>query len=289
MIITTAMGRVVEVNDDYTVAQPWASYTALEHARWDRLVRRQSKLLKNRVCPEYLEGLDTLRLSRGGIPNFERLSERLDKCTGWTIAPVPDLVPEEVFFAHLARRSFPTACFIRDEAHLDYIEEPDVFHDVFGHVPLLAQPVFADFMQMLGQAGVDARNEGRLEQQARLYWFSVEFGLIKTADGMLIYGSGIVSSKGESVFSLDNPSPNRLGFDISRVMRTEYRIDDFQETYFVIQSYDELFEALIGDLSALYGKAAAAGNLSAAEVVSGERIYHRGTGDYAREKKKIVD
>ncbi|GER00515.1 phenylalanine-4-hydroxylase [Iodidimonas gelatinilytica] len=243
MLITTRLGRKVEVNEDYTVDQNWAHYTADEHARWDRLYDRQREILKGRACQEFLDGLEALKLSDGGIPNFEELSERLMARTGWKVVAVPDLVPDEVFFDHLANRRFPAGNFIRREDQFNYIQEPDVFHDVFGHVPMLSHPVFADYMEAYGKGGLAAAGKGVLQNLARLYWYTVEFGLINTPDGMRLYGAGIVSSPAESVFALEDPSPNRIHFDLERVMCTNYRIDDFQQSYFVIDSFDELLDA----------------------------------------------
>ena len=221
---------------DWTIPQGWADYTADEHAMWDRLFARQSQMLPGRASEAFLKGLDVLRLSKPGIPDFDELSERLTKATGWRVVAVPGLVPDDVFFRHLANRTFVAGRFIRRPDQMDYLQEPDVFHDVFGHVPLLADPVFADYMQAYGEGGLKSLGLGALHRLARLYWYTVEFGLAHEAGALRIYGAGIVSSYGESVFALDDPSPNRVGFDIGRVMRTPYRIDDYQQTYFVIES-----------------------------------------------------
>ena len=216
---------------DWTVPQDWVSYTPADHATWDTLFRRQVAMLHDRAAPEFLAGLDILRLSRPGIPDFAELSERLYQATGWEVVAVPGLVPDAVFFDHLANRRFVAGRFIRRPDQLDYLSEPDVFHDVFGHVPLLANPVFADYMQAYGQGGLRAQSMDALVNLARLYWYTVEFGLVRTPQGLRIYGAGIVSSHGESVFALDDPSPNRLGFDLSRLLRTGYRIDTYQQSY----------------------------------------------------------
>ena len=199
---------------------------------WDRLFAQQAALLPGRAVPEFLAGLDMLRMDRPGIPDFDALSERLMAATGWQVVAVPGLVPDEVFFDHLANRRFVAGRFIRKPDQIDYLEEPDVFHDVFGHVPLLANPVFADYMQAYGRGGLRAAGAGAIEKLARLYWYTVEFGLIASPEGLRIYGAGIVSSRSESAFALDDPSPNRIGFDMRRIMRTDYRIDDFQQSYF---------------------------------------------------------
>lgn len=238
--------------DDYVIAQGWENYADLDHAIWRRLFERQAKLLPGRVYPAFLDGMGVLGLDAGTIPQFERLSDILDRATGWRIVAVPGLVPDEVFFEHLANRRFPATNWIRRPAQMDYLQEPDIFHDVFGHVPLLMNPVYADYMQAYGRGGLKALTLGALPKLARLYWYTVEFGLIRTAEGLRIYGSGIVSSRGETRYSLEDPDPNRIAFDLMRVMRTEYRIDDFQQCYFVISSFDELFEATRPDFTPYY-------------------------------------
>jgi phenylalanine-4-hydroxylase len=228
---------------DFTIEQNWQGYSEEEHAVWRLLFERQQKLLIGRACCEYLDGLGALGVAASGIPDFHRLSDVLERTTGWRIVAVPGLVPDAVFFGHLARRRFPSTCFIRRPDQLDYLREPDVFHDICGHVPLLMNPVFADYMQAYGEGGLKAQGLGHLHHLARLYWYTVEFGLIATPAGLRIYGSGILSSAGESIYCLDDPQPHRLGFDLSRVMRTRYRIDRFQETYFVIDDFAQLFAA----------------------------------------------
>ena len=282
MEIVTRLGRTVEVNADYTVDQNWEHFTAEEHDRWDRLYARQGKLLPGRACDEFLEGLNTLRLSESGIPHFGRLSDRLEKLTGWRIVAVPDLVPDEVFFDHLANRRFPAGNFMRSEAQLDYIQEPDVFHDVYGHVPLLANPVFADYMEAYGKGGQRAMGRGVLQNLARLYWYTVEFGLINTPDGMRIYGAGILSSKSESIFCLEDESPNRIHFDLVRLMKTDYRIDDFQQTYWVIDSFDELLKATYQDFGPIYDELEADTTTYPVDAVfEGDTVHHKGTQAYA--------
>lgn len=267
---------------DWTIPQDWSRYTAEEHATWDRLFARQAEMLPGRVAPEFLAGLDVLRLSRPGIPDFRELNQRLEAATGWTVVAVPGLVPEPVFFDHLANRRFVAGRFIRRPDQLDYLEEPDIFHDVFGHVPLLADPVFADYMQAYGKGGLRAMRHGAIDMLARLYWYTVEFGLIRTAEGLRLYGAGIVSSFGESTFALDDPSPNRLGFDLKRVMRTRYRIDDYQQNYFVIDSFDDLLAQTLGtDFGPVYEELAGLPEIAVAEIVEGDRVLTRGTQAYA--------
>src|SRR5271154_9365 len=210
-----------EAASDFTIEQNWRGYSEEEHAVWRLLFERQQKLLVGRACGEYLDGLGALGVAAGGIPDFRRLSDVLERATGWRIVAVPGLVPDAVFFEHLANRRFPSTCFIRRPDQLDYLEEPDIFHDVFGHVPMLMNPIFADYMQAYGQGGLKALGLDSLHRLARLYWYTVEFGLIRTPSGLRIYGSGIVSSKGESIYCLDSSSPNRVGFDLMRIMRTQ--------------------------------------------------------------------
>ncbi|MDQ0249127.1 phenylalanine-4-hydroxylase [Sphingomonas kyeonggiensis] len=270
---------------DWTIPQNWQAYTAEEHATWDRLYARQAKLLPGRASKAYLKGLDALRLSDSGIPNFEELSERLMKLTGWQVVAVPGLVPDDVFFDHMANRRFVAGNFIRRPDQLDYIQEPDVFHDVFGHVPLLTDPVFADYLEAYGRGGNRALELGALKQLGRLYWYTVEFGLIREDDGLRIYGAGIVSSSAESHFALESDSPNRIGFDLKRVMRTDYRIDDFQQNYFVIPSYDALLRATVEtDFAPLYGEILGQPDIPIAEILPGDDVITRGTQDYAKGK-----
>lgn len=270
---------------DWTISQNWQHYTAEEHATWDTLFARQSQLLPGRASDAYLRGLDVLKLSKPGIPDFEELSERLMKLTGWQVVAVPGLVPDDVFFDHMANRRFVAGNFIRRPDQLDYLQEPDVFHDVFGHVPMLADPVFADYLEAYGRGGQRAMQHDALKYLGRLYWYTVEFGLIQEPEGLRIYGSGIVSSYAESRFALDDPSPNRIGFDIARVMRTEYRIDDFQQNYFVIPSFDELLRVTVEtDFAPLYETLKAQDDIPVAAIVEGDEVLTHGTQAYARGK-----
>jgi phenylalanine-4-hydroxylase len=224
---------------DWTVPQHWDELTAEDHWVWDTLFARQQTLLHDRAVNEFEESLEVLHLSRPGIPNFAELNEKLNARTGWTVVAVPGLVPDDVFFEHLRNRRFPAGNFIRRKNQLDYLEEPDVFHDVFGHVPLLAQPAVADFMQELGFLGEQAMEIDQLHRVARLYWYTVEFGLARERNRIKIYGAGILSSFGESHYSLESAKPHRLAFDLKRVLRTRYRTDAFQQSYFVIDRFED--------------------------------------------------
>ena len=265
---------------DWTVDQRWEHYTEQEHAVWKTLFERQTRLLPGRACDAFLDGMRQLPIDGGGIPDFRRLSDVLMRHTGWRIVAVPGLVPDEVFFDHLANRRFPAGNFIRKADELDYLEEPDVFHDVFGHVPMLMNPVIADFVQAYGVGGLRAQQLGVLPQLARVYWYTVEFGLVQQRDGLRIYGSGIASSHTESVFALEASSPNRIGFALERVMRTHYRIDDFQEVYFVLDSLDDLLELASIDFAPVYQRVGTLPELEPGDVLPTDRLLHRGDGRY---------
>lgn len=261
------------------VEQPWTSYSRTDHEVWDTLYKRQREMLPGRACAEFLAGVERFGLGDGGIPKFAELNKVLGEATGWEVVAVEGLLPDEVFFDHLANRRFPVSWWIRKPDQLDYLSEPDLFHDLFGHVPLLLNPVFADYMQAYGRGGMKAFAIGHeaLMNLTRLYWYSVEFGLINTSEGMRIYGAGIVSSKGESIYSLDSAAPNRIGFDLERVMNTRYRIDTFQQTYFVIDSFEQLFEATHPDFTPIYAKLNQLPTHGAADVVDGEHVFTHGT------------
>lgn len=280
-----------QANADWTIDQNWSAYTAEEHATWDTLFERQRNMLPGRAAQAFLDGIDILQLSKPGIPDFDELNRILMDATGWQVVAVPGLVPDDVFFEHLANRRFVSGNFIRRPDQLDYLQEPDIFHDVFGHVPMLADQRFADYMAAYGRGGLRALKFGTLKQLARLYWYTVEFGLIQEADGLRIYGAGIVSSFGESVFALDDDSPNRIMFDLERVLRTEYRIDDFQQNYFVIPSLDELLRVTVEtDFKPVYEKISGMADIAIADIVEGDEVLTRGTQDHpsAQSGKAVV-
>jgi phenylalanine-4-hydroxylase len=279
-----ADGRsLMDESADWIIAQRWRDYTPSEHALWDELFARQTAMLPDRAASAFTAGLDVLRMSKPGIPDFDELSERLQKATGWSVVAVSGLVPDAVFFDHLAHRRFVAGRFIRPAAQIDYLQEPDVFHDVFGHVPLLVHPVFADYMQAYGEGGLRALRYGAIHKLARLYWYTVEFGLIRDGGGFKLYGAGIVSSRGESLFALDSDSPNRLAFDLKRVMRTKYRIDDFQQNYFVIDSFEDLLrQTLDTDFAPLYAELESLPDIEITAVLPTDRVYTRGTQAFVR-------
>jgi len=271
----------VPVYTTAVVEQPWDSYRAEDHATWGTLYQRQRELLVGRASDEFLHAQDEMGMTPHAIPRFDQLNEVLGAATGWTLVGVEGLLPELDFFDHLANRRFPVTWWIRRPEQIDYIAEPDLFHDLFGHVPLLMNPLFADYMQAYGRGGVKAHGIGpeALVNLTRLYWYTVEFGLINTPEGLRIYGSGIVSSKGESLYSLESPAPNRIGFDLERVMRTRYRIDTFQKTYFVIDSFAQLIDATRPDFTPLYDKLAQREAFPAGKVLDSDQVYTRGSGE----------
>lgn len=248
-------GDYSRARDDYTCAQDHAAYTDADHDTYRRLYERQAALLPGRACDAFIDSLPHLGACER-IPRFEDINARLQPATGWQIVAVPGLIPEVPFFTLLANRRFPVTDWIRTPSEFDYIVEPDVFHDLFGHVPLLFDPVFADHMQAYGQGGLKAHRLGACELLSRLYWYTIEFGLIRQPDGLRAYGAGILSSPGELQHAVSSPVPHRRPLDIERVMRTRYRIDDYQATYFVIDSFQELFDKTAPDFSPVYERVA---------------------------------
>ena len=271
----------VPVYTTTVVEQPWQDYSADDHATWGVLYQRQRDLLVGRACDEFLQAQDTMGMDARAIPRFDQLNEVLGATTGWTLVGVEGLLPELDFFDHLAHRRFPVTWWIRRPDQIDYIAEPDLFHDLFGHVPLLMDPMFADYLVAYGKGGVKAHGIGpeALMQLARLYWYTVEFGLIRQPDGLRIYGAGIVSSKGESIHSLESAAPNRIGFDLERVMRTRYRIDSYQQTYFVIDSYEELIAATLPDFTPIYERLREQDAIPAGSVLGTDAVFQRGNGE----------
>ena len=263
------------------VEQPWDDYSTDDHATWATLYARQREILPGRACNEFLDAQDAMGMTADRIPKFSDLNVELEKATGWSLIGVEGLLPEQDFFDHLANRRFPVSWWIRRPDQIDYIEEPDLFHDLFGHVPLLMDPMFADYLEAYGKGGVKAHAVGpdALMQLARLYWYTVEFGLIRQPDGLRIYGAGIVSSRGESIYSLESAAPNRIGFDLERVMRTRYRIDTFQQTYFVIDSYEQLIEATMPDFLPIYARLAEQESFPAGAVLDTDAVFQRGSGE----------
>jgi len=244
-------GDYARAGSDYTCAQNYAAYSAADHATYRQLYERQSALLPGLASDAFIAALPSLGI-QDRIPRFEEINERLYKATRWEIVAVPGLIPEVPFFTLLANRQFPVTDWIRTPAELDYIVEPDVFHDLFGHVPLLFNPVFADYVQRYGQGGLKAAELGACEMLSRLYWYTIEFGLIREADGLRAYGAGILSSPGELPYAVQSPEPQRLPLVLERTLRTRYQIDRYQRTYFVIDSFEQLFDMTAADFAPLY-------------------------------------
>ena len=280
-VFTAPLKKPDRVGDDWLEPEQ-TQYSSDDDAIWNDLFERQMKVLPGRAASAFMAGLDKLDLSRGGVPEFGRLSEELDTLTGWSVVPVPMLIPDHVFFWHLANRRFPAGNFIRTRETFDYIQEPDVFHDVFGHVPMLTDPVYADYMQEYGRAGWKALAYNRLKALSALYWYTVEFGLIREADGIKAYGAGILSGPLEARFSVEGLSPNRIHLEVDRVMRTDYVISDMQPTYFVIDSFEELFRKTVErNFDDLYRGLNPGFTYSNQAVLGGDKVYHLGTQEYA--------
>ncbi len=273
--LASLRGDYTHIRADYTVDQPFADYSEAEHDRWRRLYRRQMSLMPDFAAPEFLASIEGLDVG-GGIPDFSRVNEMLTGKTGFQIVAVPGLVPDDVFYEHLSNRRFPVSWWIRKESELDYLVEPDIFHDVFGHVPMLAHPVFADYMVEYGKAGPLAARMGTIPMLARLYWYTIEFGLIRTDRGLRAFGAGILSSKGETVYAVESRKPNRIGFDLERVLRTDYRIDDFQRTYFVIDSFQQMFDETRKPFGPIYGRLRDLPVYDAGAVFPSDDIIQRG-------------
>jgi phenylalanine-4-hydroxylase len=274
----TLRGDYSAANAEYVVDQTWSRYTPAEHALWSRLVSRQLALVKRHGAEQVTAGFRALDLG-DCIPRFDEASRVLRRATGWEIVAVPGLIPERNFFAHLAQRHFPVTVWLRTVKEIDYLAEPDVFHDFFGHVPLLCDPMFADFMQAYGEAGTKAEAEGGLKMLARLYWYCVEFGLIRSGKELRAYGAGILSSAGETVYSVQDPRPHRIAFDLERVIRTDYLIDAYQQTYFVMDSFEQLFRnSYERDFTPLYRAYRDTPGIAPAMLLPTDEVVTRGQG-----------
>ncbi|MEM6585403.1 MAG: phenylalanine 4-monooxygenase [Pseudomonadota bacterium] len=279
-VFTAPLAKPAHVGEDW-LEPAQTVYSTEDHAIWDDLFARQVDILPGRAASAFLDGLEKLDLGRGGVPDFGAMSEELTALTGWSVVPVPMLIPDHVFFWHLANRRFPAGNFIRTREAFDYIQEPDVFHDVFGHVPMLTDPVFADYMQEYGRAGWKAMRYNRLKSLGSLYWYTVEFGLIEEADGIKAYGAGILSGPTEAVFAVEAQSPNRIMLNVDRVMRTDYVISDLQPTYFVIESFADLYRQTVErDFDRLYRNLGAGFTYANSAVIDVDYVLHRGTQEY---------
>ncbi len=268
-------GDYEHMRADYTIDQPYERYTEDEQARWRFLYERQRKLLPGFASEAFIHGLEKLNADQE-IPRLDDANEVLGKATGWELVAVPGLIPDDVFFDHLANRRFPVSWWMRREDEIDYLVEPDIFHDFFGHVPLLSNPVFAEYMRKYGMGGPKAIEHGAQKMLARLYWYIVEFGLIDTSGGLRAFGAGMLSSKDETIYSVKDLKPNRIGFDLERVLNTDYMVDDFQKTYFVIKSFDQLFEISDCDFTPFYERGAGKEAINPEAVLDDDLVINRG-------------
>lgn len=279
-LFAAPLRRPAHVGEDW-LEPAQRDYRADEHAIWNDLFARQMQVLPGRAASAFMAGLDRLDLARGGVPEFARLSAELGAMTGWSVVPVPMLIPDHVFFWHLANRRFPAGNFIRNRETFDYIEEPDVFHDVFGHVPLLTDPTYADYMQEYGRAGWKAMRHNRLKALGALYWYTVEFGLILEGSDLRAYGAGILSGPSEAVFAVEAESPNRIMLNVDRAVRTDYVIDDLQPTYFVIESFADLYHQTVErDFDRLYRSLDPGFTYANTAVIDVDNVVTRGTLEY---------
>lgn len=262
-------GDYSRASSDYTCAQDYAAYTEADHDTYRRLYARQKALLPGLASQAFIDALPSLG-AEDRIPRFEDINARLKRATGWEIVAVPGLIPEVPFFSLLANRQFPVTDWIRKPEEFDYVVEPDIFHDLFGHVPLLFNPVIADFIQAYGQGGLRASELGACELLSRVYWYTIEFGLIREAEGIRAYGAGILSSSGELAYSVTSPEPHRLPLQLERAMRTRYKIDTYQQTYFVIDSMQQLLDFAATDFAPLYEKLREQPTIAANALLPGE-------------------
>ena len=270
-------GDYSQARADYTVDQKMDGYSAVDRKVWRQLVQRQSAIVRKHACAEFVQGLDLLG-ALDEIPSLDRVSDFIAARTGWRLVPVPGFIPDEAFFAHLAARRFPVSVWVRRPQEIDFLVEPDLFHDFFGHVPMLLQPVFADYLAAYGAKGPQAAASLALPRLARLYWYMVEFGLIATADGLRAYGAGMLSSQTETLYSLTSTQPNRVWFDLERVMRTGYMIDAFQRSYFVLPDFATLFEAMAQDFGPIYARLATLADIDPASLAAGDSVYRQSGG-----------
>ena len=280
-VFTAPLKRPDHLGDDWLEPKQ-TEYDSDDDAIWDDLFARQMEVLPGRAATAFMQGLEKLDLGRGGVPDFGDLSAELDRLTGWSVVPVPMLIPDHVFFWHLANRRFPAGNFIRTRETFDYIQEPDVFHDVFGHVPMLTDPVYADYMQEYGKAGWKAMRHNRLKALGSLYWYTVEFGLLQEAPGDIrAYGAGILSGPTEVVYAVEAESPNRIMLNVDRVMRTDYVISDLQPTYFVIKSFEDLYQQTVErDFDRLYRTLDPGFTYANTAVIDVDDVLHSGTLEY---------
>lgn len=262
------------VAPDWTMPQNWHGFTPAQHATWRRLFDEQSAALAGYACKDFLRGLDILRSVEPGVPDFAELNRRLGAATGWEIVAVPGWIPNQPFFEHLANKRFPAANFLRPPEQLGYSEEPDMFHDIFGHVPMLTNPAFSDFLVAYGKAGLRAEGLGASDFLGRLWLYTTEFGLVVEEGELRAFGGGLLSSYSETLRSLTSDQPRRIWLDIERVMRTKYHFDEFQRIYFVVEGFEELLRATEEtDFAAIYRRIADEGPLEPDDAFPGDRVY----------------
>lgn len=230
--------------DDWTVPQDWQRFSDADHERWAEMVSFQTHALQGLASHAFLDGIEKVGLDKGGIPNFNTFNPQFRDVTGWEVVPVAGVIPNEPFFKMLSERRFPVANFLRSGGAKDYNDEPDMFHDVYGHLPMFADPTFAEFMVAYGRAGLRAERIGMSDWLGRLYLHTVEFGLVREGEELRAYGAGLLSSHAETVHAQTSDKPRRLRFDLPRLMRTQWLFDTFQPTYFVIDSFDALLEEM---------------------------------------------
>jgi len=265
--------------DTYIMDQFWEDYTESEHILFDELCKKQIEILPGRAHEDYISYIKQIGFDKSnGIPKFEEINEKLMAATGWKIVAVPGLIPGDVFFGHLANRVFPVTYWMRDPDVAEYLPEPDLFHDLFGHVPMLMNPHVADYIQEYGRGGLKASKiKGGLIRITRLYWYTIEFGLINTEDGIRIYGAGILSSNEETKYAVESDRPHRVHFAPERMMQTDYRYYDLQDTYFVIDSYEELVNKTKPDFTSTYERLYKKPIIDPINLVQEDEVITKGT------------
>lgn len=236
------------------------AYTEAENEVWHTLYQRQIPIVAPRACQAYLDGLEGLKLSPTHVPQCAEVSKALERATGWSVVPVKALISFEEFFTLLANKRFPAASFIRIPEELDYLQEPDIFHEIFGHCPMLMHSDFAKFTQAFGRIGLQAGQKERA-RLARLYWFTAEFGLFEGLESHKIYGAGILSSKSETIYAAEHAAPKRVAFDLLSALRTPYRYDIIQTLYYTISDFNTLYKMVEEDLLGLLKQAKAMGDI----------------------------
>jgi phenylalanine-4-hydroxylase len=235
------------VAEPFLIQQNWAAYTPEQHAVWAELVRRRLPQLHDHACREYLDGFDQIGLREDTIPNLAEVNKRLGPRTRWNATPVSGFLPPDAFFEMLAARQFPTTTWLRSRDSLEYTPEPDIFHDVFGHVPMHAHPVFADFLQQYGKVCASLTDKDKLERMGRLFWFTVEFGVIRQDGEIKLYGSGLISSHGESTRLIEGirsgRGPEIRDFNLDQVLDQKFLVSEMQKVLYAVESFDQIYEA----------------------------------------------